>query len=96
MGAYVTDPPHRVGSIREVHMSGTTFRETILAWDEPSRWAYRVDESSAPAGHALVEDWVLEDPAGKSVEQVRPIRDEIDRRVLALLAELTSDANATT
>lgn len=42
------------------------------------------------------EDWALEDPAGKSVEQVRPIRNEIDRRVLALLAELTSDANATT
>jgi arsenate reductase len=40
------------------------------------------------------EDWVLEDPAGKSVEQVRPIRDEIDRRVLALLAELTSNENA--
>ena len=42
------------------------------------------------------EDWTLEDPAGKSVEQVRPIRNEIDRRVLALLADLTSDANATT
>jgi protein-tyrosine-phosphatase len=40
------------------------------------------------------EDWVLEDPAGKSVEQVRPIRDEIDRKVLALLAELTRDENA--
>jgi arsenate reductase len=40
------------------------------------------------------EDWVLEDPAGKSVEQVRPIRDEIDRRVLALLAGLTSEENA--
>ena len=42
------------------------------------------------------EDWALEDPAGKSLDQVRPIRNEIDRRVLALLAELTSDANATT
>jgi hypothetical protein len=40
------------------------------------------------------QDWVLEDPAGKSVEQVRPIRDEIDRKVLALLAGLTSDENA--
>lgn len=40
------------------------------------------------------EDWVLEDPAGKSVEAVRPIRDEIDRRVLALLADLTTDENA--
>ena len=34
------------------------------------------------------EDWVLEDPAGKGVESVRPIRDEIRTRVLALLAEL--------
>ncbi len=40
------------------------------------------------------EDWELEDPAGKSVEQVRPVRDEIDRRVQVLLAELTSHANA--
>ena len=42
------------------------------------------------------EDWALEDPAGKSLDQVRPIRNEIDRRVLTLLAELTSDAKATT
>jgi len=42
------------------------------------------------------EDWALDDPAGKSLDQVRPIRNEIDRRVLALLAELTSDAKATT
>jgi L-amino acid N-acyltransferase YncA/protein-tyrosine-phosphatase len=33
-------------------------------------------------------DWELEDPAGKPVEQVRAIRDELDRRVQALLAEL--------
>ena len=33
-------------------------------------------------------DWELPDPAGKSLEEVRPIRDEIDRRVQALLAEL--------
>jgi arsenate reductase len=34
------------------------------------------------------EDWELEDPAGKDVADVRPIRDEIERRVLALLDEL--------
>lgn len=34
------------------------------------------------------EDWVLDDPAGKSVESVRPIRDEIRRRVQALIEEL--------
>ncbi|MGV0836272.1 arsenate reductase ArsC [Mycolicibacterium thermoresistibile] len=33
-------------------------------------------------------DWVLEDPAGKGVEDVRPIRDEIKARVEALIAEL--------
>ncbi|MCL4413762.1 MAG: arsenate reductase ArsC [Actinobacteria bacterium] len=35
-------------------------------------------------------DWELEDPAGLSIEAVRPIVEEIDRKVRALLAELTS------
>ena len=38
------------------------------------------------------EDWVLEDPAGKGVESVRPIRDAIRRRVETLVAELIPDA----
>lgn len=33
-------------------------------------------------------DWALDDPAGQGVDAVRPIRDEIERRVRALLAEL--------
>ncbi|OQO94824.1 heat-shock protein HtpX [Saccharomonospora piscinae] len=33
-------------------------------------------------------DWDLDDPAGRDVEAVRPIRDDIDRRVRGLLAEL--------
>jgi arsenate reductase (thioredoxin) len=33
-------------------------------------------------------DWELDDPAGKDVEQIRPIRNEIGRRVRALLDEL--------
>jgi protein-tyrosine-phosphatase len=35
-------------------------------------------------------DWQLTDPAGLSIDEVRPIRDEIDRRVRALLAELAT------
>jgi arsenate reductase (thioredoxin) len=35
-------------------------------------------------------DWELTDPSGLSVEEVRPIRDEIDRRVQELLAELST------
>jgi protein-tyrosine-phosphatase len=34
------------------------------------------------------EDWTLDDPAGKGVEDVRPIRDEIERRVRRLLDDL--------
>ena len=34
------------------------------------------------------EDWVLEDPAGQGIDAVRPIRDEIRRRVEGLIAEL--------
>ncbi len=34
------------------------------------------------------EDWVLEDPAGQGIESVRPIRDEIRRRIEALIDEI--------
>jgi len=34
------------------------------------------------------EDWQLDDPAGQDIETVRRIRDEIDRRVQVLVAEL--------
>jgi protein-tyrosine-phosphatase len=40
------------------------------------------------------EDWELDDPAGKGVEAVRPIRDQIKARVLTLLEELDLPAAA--
>jgi hypothetical protein len=40
------------------------------------------------------EEWVLDDPAGREVTDVRPIRDEIERRVLPLLDELGVAATA--
>ncbi|MER6677683.1 arsenate reductase ArsC [Streptomyces sp. NPDC000983] len=36
-------------------------------------------------------DWALEDPAGKGVEAVRPIRDEIRTRIEALIAEIDAE-----
>ncbi len=33
-------------------------------------------------------DWELDDPAGRSIDEVRPIRDDIERRVEALVREL--------
>ncbi|MEU6522974.1 arsenate reductase ArsC [Streptomyces sp. NPDC046924] len=39
-------------------------------------------------------DWQLDDPAGQGVAAVRPIRDEIERRIRGLLAELGIEAAA--
>jgi arsenate reductase len=39
-------------------------------------------------------DWTLEDPAGQPLEKVRPIRDEIEKRVRALIAELLPEGAA--
>jgi arsenate reductase len=39
------------------------------------------------------EDWELDDPAGRDIESVRPIRDEIRTRVEALLASLRVSAD---
>ena len=41
------------------------------------------------------EDWELDDPAGQDLETVRRIRDELDRRVQKLIAELLPAERAT-
>ena len=41
------------------------------------------------------EDWELDDPAGQDLETVRRTRDELDRRVQRLIAELLPDERAT-
>jgi arsenate reductase (thioredoxin) len=56
-------------------------------------WADRVvtmgcgDECPVVPGKRY-EDWELPDPAGAPLEEVRAVRDEIDRRIRALVAEL--------
>jgi protein-tyrosine-phosphatase len=37
-------------------------------------------------------DWELDDPSGKSVEEVRPIRDELEMRVRALIGEVLPES----
>jgi arsenate reductase len=39
-------------------------------------------------------DWEVEDPAGRSVEEVRAIRDDLEQRVRRLLAELRAQTAA--
>jgi hypothetical protein len=68
-GSYEGPEPWGVGARRWVTIGNlgvaTTYRETILAWDEPVRWTYRVDESDNAIGlrqaDALVEDWTFRD-----------------------------------
>lgn len=43
------------------------YRETILAWDEPERWVYRVDEMTVPLAHALVEEWAIRPEGAGSI-----------------------------
>jgi polyketide cyclase/dehydrase/lipid transport protein len=58
-GAYDGPGPHGVGSTREVRQGPSVYRETIMAWDFPTRWVYRVDEMTVPLAHALVEEWAI-------------------------------------
>lgn len=48
-----------------------------------------VDAEACPAKFLLTEDWQLDDPAGRSLDDVRSIRDQIVDRVNRLLDELS-------
>jgi hypothetical protein len=49
-----------------MRMGDSWYRETILVWDEPTRWAYRVDESADSVLDALVEEWIVEGDGERS------------------------------
>jgi arsenate reductase len=90
--------PAAVEAMREVGID--------IAGRQPQRWTDEVlastdvvitmgcgDECPYVPGTRYV-DWELTDPAGKGVEDVRPIRDDIERRVRGLLGELGVDSPA--
>lgn len=52
-------PPFGVGTLRAADVEGELFEETILAWQEPLRWTYRIDRCTAPLAHAQVESTEL-------------------------------------
>ena len=84
--------PAAIAAMREVGID--------IASEEPKRWT----DSEVQAADVVVtmgcgdtcpvfpgtryEDWQLDDPAGQPVEAVRPVRDEIERRVRQLLTDL--------
>jgi Polyketide cyclase / dehydrase and lipid transport len=60
-GMWQTAPPHGVGSVRSVRAFGVRYRETILAWDEGERWAFRIDDASVKLFEAFAEDYGFSD-----------------------------------
>lgn len=59
-GRYNTMGPHGVGSRCTKRVIGITVEETVLAWDEGTRFAFRVDNMTAPPFYAWVEDYHFE------------------------------------
>lgn len=68
-GRWLTDGPFKAGSRRAVRMAGVSYEETILAWDRPHRFAFRLDRAAAPLAYALAEDYRIGDhPSGSTLE----------------------------
>lgn len=49
-----------------------------------------VEADMCPAGTYISDDWGLPDPQGQSLEGVRPVRDAVRQRVVALIEELAA------
>lgn len=83
----------QVMSEQGISMEGQTpkqlTQEMADAADRVITMGCGVDATSCPARIHLSEDWGLDDPAGKPVEKVREIRDQIRSRVEELLADVT-------
>ncbi len=48
---------------------------------------------TCPAGIVPMEDWGIDDPEGKPVDEVRKIRDDIKNKVAELIKELNTDVS---
>ena len=84
--------PAAVEAMREVGIDITGQRPRKLEWETAETSDVIVNMGCGDACPVFpgkrYEDWKLEDPAGKGVEAVRPIRDDIRGRVEKLLADL--------
>lgn len=66
---YAGPEPFGIGTKRRVKLiGGVAFHEEILAWDAPTRYAYRIDRTTVPGIRAMAEEWaILDTPAGTRV-----------------------------
>ena len=84
--------PAAVEAMKEVGIDITDRTPAELTWDAARESDVIITMGCGDACPVFpgkrYEDWKLEDPAGKGVESVRPIRDEIKARIEVLLADL--------
>ncbi|MFE3370724.1 arsenate reductase ArsC [Streptomyces sp. NPDC059173] len=85
--------PAAVAAMAEVGIDITAAAPKVLTPEAVRRSDYVITMGCGDAcpvfpGRTYL-DWQLDDPAGKGVDAVRPIRDEIRRRVEALIAEIS-------
>ncbi|HWG98174.1 MAG TPA: arsenate reductase ArsC [Pilimelia sp.] len=84
--------PAAAEAMREVGIDITDQKPTLLSYDAVQTSDVVVTMGCGDACPVFpgkrYEDWKLDDPAGKGVEAVRPIRDEIRSRIERLLADL--------
>ena len=90
--------PSAVAAMAELGIDITDQTPTKLTWDAAKAADVVVTMGCGDACPIFpgkrYEDWELEDPAGKGVDAVRPIRDDIRGRVERLAAELLPSAGS--
>jgi hypothetical protein len=93
---FVREPPiHRIGPVKRPNRVGTRgqrdaeFPKLVRAADVVITMG--CGDACPIYPGKLYRDWELTDPAGKSLADVRSIRDDIDRRAQELISELTKE-----
>lgn len=89
--------PAAVEAMREVGIDISQARPTVLTTDSVQRSDVVITMGCGDACPIYpgkrYEDWSLDDPAGRGIDAVRPIRDAIRQRVVDLLASLGATAS---
>jgi uncharacterized protein YndB with AHSA1/START domain len=83
-GRWTTPGPPGPGSRRTMRMAGVTYEETILEWEEPTLFSFRVDRASLPLARAFAERYrVASHEAGSVVQWVVVLEPGLALRPLA-------------
>jgi arsenate reductase len=86
--------PVVVEAMREVgvDLTGRRPKKLTLEMQLHTDWAITLAcGAQCPYVPTTVEDWDVEDPAGKSLEEVRAIRDDVEARVVELVRDRIGD-----